>query len=278
MRVHILGTGAAEGFPALFCDCLTCRRARAAGGKDIRSRVCLRIDEDILIDMPPDLLAQTHQAGFSLASIRHVLITHTHRDHFTPSELMWRDEPFAAWQEPHTLDIYGPPHVGEMLRRAFDDDPADHDIHYHTVRPFAPFGAGDFKVTAVEANHARDRGTVNYVLSRGDRNLLLAFDTGWYAEQSWVALDAFKFDLVVMECTNGLADDPDAEHLSVAGVKRMHGELTRRGCVDSNTRFITVHFSHNGGLLHHELEQQLAPLRIEVGYDGLIVEVSEQTS
>ena len=75
MRVHILGSSAAEGFPALFCECPACRRARKAGGKNIRSRVCLRIDEDILIDLPPDSLGQAHRAGFSLASIQHLLIS-----------------------------------------------------------------------------------------------------------------------------------------------------------------------------------------------------------
>lgn len=277
MRVQILGAGAAEGFPALFCNCSTCRRARAAGGKNIRSRLCLRIDEDVLIDIPPDLLSQTHRGGFSLASIRHVLITHTHRDHFTPSELLWRDEPFAVWRERPVLHIYGVPHVGEVLWDEFEDDPIDHDIHFHTVRPFMPFTAGSLQVTPIEANHALDLGAVNYILSRGSRAVLVAFDTGWYKERSWAALDGREFDLVIMECTNGLIDEPDAEHLSIEGVKRMQAELTRRGCLDGATQFVTVHFSHNGRLLHQELEQRLAPFGIEVAYDGLVLELTEQT-
>lgn len=276
MRIQILGTGAAEGFPALFCDCSTCARARAAGGKNIRSRLCLRIDEDVLIDIPPDLLGQAHRSGFSLAGIQHILVTHSHRDHFTPSELYWRDEPFAVWKERPPLHIYGVPDVGEVLGEEFDDDLIDHDIHFHTVRPFVPFEAGSFEVTPIEANHAPERGAVNYLLSHGGRNLLVAFDTGWYGERSWAALDGRKFDIVIMECTNGLIDDPDAEHLSVEGVKRMHAELTRRGCLGSATQFITVHFSHSGLLLHEELEQRLAPLGIEAGYDGQIVEPPEQ--
>ena len=33
MKIHYLGTAAAEGWPALFCDCENCRRARIEKGK-----------------------------------------------------------------------------------------------------------------------------------------------------------------------------------------------------------------------------------------------------
>lgn len=54
MEIQYLGTAAAEGWPALFCDCDICRRARAAGGKDLRTRTQSMIDGTILIDFPPD--------------------------------------------------------------------------------------------------------------------------------------------------------------------------------------------------------------------------------
>ncbi len=38
MKLQYLGTAAAEGWPALFCDCYSCRRARIAGGRNIRTR------------------------------------------------------------------------------------------------------------------------------------------------------------------------------------------------------------------------------------------------
>lgn len=33
MEIQYLGTAAAEGLPALFCDCETCRKARNIGGE-----------------------------------------------------------------------------------------------------------------------------------------------------------------------------------------------------------------------------------------------------
>ncbi len=38
MKLTYLGTAAAEGWPAVFCNCPCCRQARVLGGKDIRTR------------------------------------------------------------------------------------------------------------------------------------------------------------------------------------------------------------------------------------------------
>jgi len=275
MHVRILGTGAAEGFPALFCECATCRRARREGGLNIRSRASIRIDDNLQVDFPPDILSQHQRLGLSLAGIEHILVTHGHADHFCPSELKWRDEPFAVWDSKPELCVYGVPDVGRILRDSVEGDLSDHDIRFHTVKPFVSFHAGTFGVLPIEANHAHDRGAVNYILSRGAASVLLAFDTGWYSERSWQALSDERFDLIVMECTRGRYDDPHAEHLSVAGVKRMRTELHRRGCVADAGRFVTIHFSHSGGLLHSELEQALKADGIEVGYDGIEFHIPE---
>ena len=54
MKLQYLGTAAAEGWPALFCDCESCRRARIVGGRNIRTRSQAMLDDRLLIDMPPD--------------------------------------------------------------------------------------------------------------------------------------------------------------------------------------------------------------------------------
>ena len=38
MKIRFLGTAAAEGWPAVFCACESCKRAERLGGKDIRTR------------------------------------------------------------------------------------------------------------------------------------------------------------------------------------------------------------------------------------------------
>ena len=75
------GTGASEGIPNPFCDCEMCNHARKYGGRNIRKRSCFRVGKDLMIDMGPDIFSQALLYG-SLRDIEHVLITHTHDDHF----------------------------------------------------------------------------------------------------------------------------------------------------------------------------------------------------
>ncbi|MCI9662064.1 MAG: hypothetical protein HFI80_11120, partial [Lachnospiraceae bacterium] len=64
MEIQYLGTAAAEGLPALFCGCEICKKARKAGGKEVRTRTQSIVDAKILIDFPPD--TYTHALAYSL--------------------------------------------------------------------------------------------------------------------------------------------------------------------------------------------------------------------
>ena len=49
MKITFLGTAAAEGIPALFCNCQCCTEARRRGGKNLRTRSQSLINDDLLI-------------------------------------------------------------------------------------------------------------------------------------------------------------------------------------------------------------------------------------
>jgi phosphoribosyl 1,2-cyclic phosphate phosphodiesterase len=102
MRIQILGTAAAEGWPAVFCGCQTCLRARAAGGKDIRSRSSVQIDNEIKIDLPPDTYYHSVRHNIEFSRLKHLFITHS------------RGPFFPAGARLHTLAIR--PQSGERAR------------------------------------------------------------------------------------------------------------------------------------------------------------------
>ena len=54
MKLTYLGTAAAEGFPAVFCNCKYCVEARRLKGKNIRTRSQSIVNDDLLIDLPAD--------------------------------------------------------------------------------------------------------------------------------------------------------------------------------------------------------------------------------
>ncbi len=49
MKIKYLGTAAAEGIPAIFCECKICKKARELGGKNIRTRSQALINDDLFI-------------------------------------------------------------------------------------------------------------------------------------------------------------------------------------------------------------------------------------
>jgi len=61
MQLTFLGTAAAEGYPAIACGCDNCTVARRRGGRDLRKRSHAIIDDDLLIDLGPDLLWSVQQ-------------------------------------------------------------------------------------------------------------------------------------------------------------------------------------------------------------------------
>ena len=70
MVITFLGTAAATARPLVFCRCQACRRAWTQGGKDLRRRSSVLIDDDLLIDLGPDLMSAAFSCGADVSRIR----------------------------------------------------------------------------------------------------------------------------------------------------------------------------------------------------------------
>ena len=57
MKIRYMGTAALERIPAVFCNCETCQRAMAAGGRNIMTRSQALIDDRLLIETDCPYLA-----------------------------------------------------------------------------------------------------------------------------------------------------------------------------------------------------------------------------
>jgi len=82
MYIHFLGTGAAEGIPAINCRCAHCVRARTQGGKLIRERNAILFslqDYELLVDTPPHIGELLARHG--VEHIDGIFLTHEHYDH-----------------------------------------------------------------------------------------------------------------------------------------------------------------------------------------------------
>ena len=79
MKVQLLGTAAADGWPNPFCTCLSCEDSRLNGV--IRSQSSALIDERLLIECGPELPRNAERHRVVLNQIEHLVVTHGHWDH-----------------------------------------------------------------------------------------------------------------------------------------------------------------------------------------------------
>jgi len=92
LKFKYLGTSASEGWPAIFCECESCKKAMESGGRNIRTRSQAVIDGKLLIDFPADTYMHVLYQGLDLSKIENCIITHDHGDHLYPAEFENRQE------------------------------------------------------------------------------------------------------------------------------------------------------------------------------------------
>lgn len=271
MRIKFLGTAAAEGWPALFCECLACEKARARGGKNIRSRSSALINSDFLIDFPPDSYMHSILNGFRFSEVKYLFITHSHQDHFYPEDLAMRAYPFAHFQHERILSIFGNVNVIAKINE-YRLNGARTRIEARVVRPFEKIRVSDYEVLALKADHQPGEECLFYLVKNNGKAILWGTDTGYFPEDTWRALEKERLDVVILDATSGPHSTP-SYHMGIPEILRVKEIMLKEGIANESTIFIATHFSHNGGLLHEELEKLLKPHNIVPAYDGFEVNV-----
>lgn len=274
MKIQYLGTAAAEGWPALFCGCEACEKARKLGGKDIRTRSQSIVDGKLLIDMPADTYYHALKYGIDFPTLQHILITHSHEDHFYPLDMILKAPPYAHENSVKRIHIYGNNVIVKMLKEAMAvsgiPNIADYIVPVQ-VEPFQSFEAGEYKVTALLADHIPHENCYIYIIEKDGRRLLYAHDTGVFPAKTWDHLAGIRFDAVSLDCTFVLGYN-ERGHMGLPNVHEIKERMLREGNADSDTQFIINHFSHNGNKTHEELSDCAEKLGFLTAYDGMTVE------
>ncbi len=278
MQLKFLGTAAAEGWPAIFCQCEACKTARQRGGRNIRTRSQSIVDRRLLIDMPADTYMHVLQNNLDFSKVEHVLVTHSHPDHLYPEEFLLRRTDFVHLMDSvPKLYIYGNQAVTEQLKKAMAACDAPDSTLAGVLEPvevalFTPFRAGEYTVTALACDHMAGLETAHiYLIEKDGKTLLYAHDTGELLEATWEYLAGRHVDAVSFDCTF-VAKDCKRGHMGLPNAVFMKERMLEQGIADRKTCFAVNHFSHNGGMCYEEFAPLAEKHGFTVSYDGLEIE------
>lgn len=143
-----MGTGAGNGVPLFYCNCETCKEAKANSAVSrTRSSIILENpEENTLIDTTPDLRSQFLRQNIS--DVERVFLTHDHYDHIGGmGDLHY----YVYLKRKKPLDIYLHKEVIPVFKAAFDFMLDSVNLIPLTV--FQTYNFKDLKVTPIKANH-----------------------------------------------------------------------------------------------------------------------------
>lgn len=265
MRIRLLGTGSADGWPNPFCDCHSCGSERRDGRT--RMPTSAIVDDVVMLDSGPTAPYSASRGGISLRKVQHLVLTHGHPDHLAPSILLWRE-----WiSNLGTLHVWGPSLAIDLCRDwVGPNSPVEFHVMVAGDLATLPTTAGDFELRVIAANHD-PRGNdviageaLLYDLQNpaGDR-LLYATDTGPFTPGILDAIADRTFGVVLVDESFGDKTDHGTGHFDLVSLPTSLQAARRNGALTDATRIVAVHLSHHNPP-KLELKARLHAMGVEV--------------
>jgi len=152
------------------------------------------------VDLSPDTAHHVARFGLDHTHLEHLLVTHSHFDHLDPRFLDIRSSAISGTEEMTPLCVYGSEAVERTILTA-TSGPEACRLRLCRLEPFQRFSAGELDVLTLLPNHNPPTGPLNFVVHGEGATVLLAWDTGYWPEETWKAAEPLRFDAVFMECT-----------------------------------------------------------------------------
>jgi phosphoribosyl 1,2-cyclic phosphate phosphodiesterase len=271
MKIQYFGTAAAEGWPGVFCRCEYCAEASRRGGKDLRTRSQALIDDTLLVDYPPDSYYHMIRYGLKLPEIQHLIVTHSHEDHFYPLDLTQR-RPGICEDLNGILHIYGNNKVEELLKIACSKEAENlkESLSFHLLKAFDPVNISNYVITPLRAFHDKSEDCFIFLIEREGEALLYGNDSGVFPEETFAYLSGKKLDIISLDCTYIFRKTGNG-HMGLEDNQYVIGRLKESGCLHDRTKCVVTHFSHHSELHHAELEEAAKKMGFIAAYDGMTI-------
>jgi phosphoribosyl 1,2-cyclic phosphate phosphodiesterase len=263
--------------------CEYCILARQLGGKNTRKRSSVIINNDLLIDMGPDLTSASFLYGKPITELRYCLQTHPHSDHFDASHLATRlpqyfgvnTPPLKIYASNATLSRMSALVANEGGVSGLFDPQVQRDMNLEIVpvREFQSFHAGPYAVTAFPTDHDPSVGSLLYSVTENGFTIFYGTDTDTLSEETWQRFNEkrLRFDVVILDHTYGSRVEKTG-HLNAERFAEHVGRFHEEGLLTGDARILATHISHEGNPPHDELCKLASSHGYEIAYDGLVVE------
>lgn len=280
MKITFLGTGAI-GYPLSFCNCSNCQEAKLHRGKSLRKRASLLVNDDLIIDLGPEVQTAMMMYEKDMGLVKYLLQTHPHLDHYSEESLISRI-PYMAMKNQHILDIVASKvcleNMSERIARYEKIDfLTDEGKNKLMVNPISieqgnKIDLGPYQVKAIRSTHDEKHGSLLYVLSCNNKNLFYATDTNSLTTEAIEQLKEYKLDMIILDHTFGYTDY-SFSHLNIPLFLEQIKRLKEEGIITENTLIYGTHISHDGLGYHEKIDMDAKSKGYNIAYDGLEIEL-----
>lgn len=280
MKITVLGTAAATSMPLAFCNCDVCRRSRLHGGRNIRKRASIVVNDELMVDLGPDSIPACNMYGIDAGNIRYLIQTHPHSDHFDAGHFVTRWSEYAV-KDLQRLEIVcsqgtanGMKHwIHENENIDLFEDRWKTNLNYeiNIVKHGETISIGDYSITAIDSKHDEAVESLIYVISYKGKNLLYGTDLLELDVRAWEILRRFRLDVVFLDQTYGKGYNAGG-HLDAGMVEAYVRRMFDDGILDGESIVFATHISHEGNNLHDIMEAEAAKRGYHIAYDGMRLE------
>ena len=254
MKITFLGTGAAEGIPAINCQCHHCRRAREEGAPLTRERNAMLFelpDYNLLVESPPGVREMINRYGVN--RLEGVLVTHSAYDH------VGGVREFEYWQD--RLDFLADENLFRLIKREHWTARLDEVMFHIPYYPGAALYFGEFSLLPFAVR--RKQPIFGFSLKEGEHRVVYTSDTP--ARLTNYARCLMRHaDLLIVNTPT--FKPPKEDHITVVEAIRLKEEVEAR-------ELILTYVNHNNKP-HDELEAYVQAFEgVRVAYDGMSIEL-----
>ena len=280
MKITVLGSGG-FGYPLTFCNCKYCAGARKLKGKNIRKRASVLINDEMLIDLTPDVQTAMNMYDKDMSDVKYLLQTHTHLDHFDLNLFITLDYKYGVKKDKNLNlvcsklcldDIQSKLSMYEKMN-LFDDVYLNKiKLNINVLNHGKSLNFEKYQIKAIHCLHHEEIGSQIYLIKSEGKTLLYATDTPQITEQAMNELVGEKIDCVFLDESFGKNDYTFA-HLNIKGFCDYIDTLKRNNLLKENALVYATHLTHDGNPLHDELQKIFDEYGYYVSYDGMEIDL-----